>query len=171
MCRIIAKTTLIENPFNYDLDRVMVKNGVLNLVTETLTPSSPAYGFTRRLNVTYDPTADDTFIRNYLSDIVATDRDIALLTQIGAHAITQMQIKKLYICYNKSGNNGKSTFLSFIREFLGTNNVSSITLQDLEKDKFRVANIEGKLANIQPDLPKGTIVSDSTIKVLRVVIP
>lgn len=165
MCRIIAKTTLIENPFNYDLDRVLVKNGVLNLVTETLTPSSPAYGFTRRLNVTYDPTADDTFIRNYLSDIVATDRDIALLTQIGAHAITQMQIKKLYICYNKSGNNGKSTFLSFIREFLGTNNVSSITLQDLEKDKFRVANIEGKLANIQPDLPKGTIVSDSTIKV------
>lgn len=166
MCRIIAKTTLIENPFNYDLDKVMVKNGVLDLATGTLTPSSPAYGFTRRLNVTYDPTADNTFMRNYLGDIVATDRDIALLTQMGAQAITQMQIKKSYICYNKSGNNGKSTFLSFIREFLGSNNVSSITLQDLEKDKFRVGNLEGKLANIQPDLPKGTILDESTFKVV-----
>jgi len=165
MCRIIAKTTLIENPFNYDLDKVMVKNGVLDLATGTLMPSSPAYGFTRRLNVTYNPAVDDTFMRNYLNEIVATDRDIALLTQIGAHAITQMQFKKAYICYNKSGNNGKSTFLSFIREFIGPSNVSSITLQDLEKDKFRAANLEGKLANIQPDLPKGTIVDESTFKV------
>ena len=165
MYRINAKTTLIENPFNYVLDKVMVKNGVLDLATRTLMPSSPAYGFTRRLNVTYDPTVDDTFMRNYLNEIVATDRDIALLTQMGAQAITQMQIKKSYICYNKSGNNGKSTFLSFIREFLGSNNVSSITLQDLEKDKFRAANLEGKLANIQPDLPKGTIVDESTFKV------
>jgi len=164
MCRIIAKTTLNENPFNYDPDKVLVKNGVLDLVTWTLTPFSPAYGFTRRLNVTYDPAVDDTFMRNYLSDIVATDRDIALLTQMGAQAITQMQIKKSYVCFNKSGNNGKSTFLSFMRDFLGPGNVSSVTLQDLCKGGFRTANIEGKLANIQPDLPKGTIWDDSTFK-------
>jgi putative DNA primase/helicase len=166
MHRISSKTTLKECPFDHDQRTILVKNGVLDLETRALLPFSPAYGFTRNLNVTYDPDANSTPIRAYLNSLVATERDVALLLQMVAQAITQAQIKKSYICYNKSGNNGKSTYLNLVRDFLGPSKVSSLSLQDICKGGFRTANIEGKWANIYPDLPKETIWDDSTFKAI-----
>ena len=51
-----------------------------------------------------------------------------------------------------SGENGKSVCLGYIESLIGKNNVSNISLQDLSENKFMRANLDGKSANIFPDL-------------------
>jgi putative DNA primase/helicase len=50
------------------------------------------------------------------------------------------------------GQNGKSVFLSLLREFLGEHNVSQRALQDFSENNFAANVLEGKLANLHPDM-------------------
>ncbi len=67
-----------------------------------------------------------------------------------------------------SGSNGKSTYLRLIRDILGPQNVSSISLQDLcdENKRFIVAELYHKLANIYPDLPSHALKHTGRFKAL-----
>ena len=51
------------------------------------------------------------------------------------------------------GGNGKSTFLNAVIKFVGADNVSNVSLQQLASNRFAAANLVGKLANICADLP------------------
>jgi putative DNA primase/helicase len=51
-----------------------------------------------------------------------------------------------------SGDNGKSVFLKLLKMFLGSENVSHASLQELSDDRFAAADMYGKLANICADL-------------------
>jgi len=51
-----------------------------------------------------------------------------------------------------SGQNGKSVFLDVIKEMLGGENVTNITLADLTYDEFAPAELHQKLANISDDI-------------------
>ena len=49
------------------------------------------------------------------------------------------------------GSNGKSTLLDMVKEMLGEENISNLSLLDLEHS-FRPAELEHKLANIGDDI-------------------
>jgi len=63
-----------------------------------------------------------------------------------------------------SGANGKSTFLKLLQRCLGKDNYSSEALQDFSDNKFRMASLAGKLANICPDLAERTLNDSITLK-------
>ena len=67
-----------------------------------------------------------------------------------------------------SGSNGKSTYLKFLKDLLGRENVASVSLQDLadEGKRFAVAQLHHKLANIYADLPAKALKSTGRFKVL-----
>jgi len=67
--------------------------------------------------------------------------------------------------YGKGGN-GKSVFLNLFGKFLGIENIARESLQKLENDKYSVANLYGKLANICPDLPSNTLHTTDIFKQL-----
>jgi putative DNA primase/helicase len=62
------------------------------------------------------------------------------------------------------GGTGKSTFLTATGAFLGRRNIASLTLQKLEMDRFAVARLVGKLANICADLPSTHLETSSMFK-------
>jgi putative DNA primase/helicase len=64
------------------------------------------------------------------------------------------------------GGNGKGTLLDTIIALLGKENVSAVSLQDLAENRFRVAELHGKLANIFADLDNRALNSSSTFKTL-----
>ena len=64
------------------------------------------------------------------------------------------------------GANGKSTYLAGVTAFLGHSNVSAVSLHKLESDRFAMARLVGKLANICPDLPSTNLAETSTFKAL-----
>jgi putative DNA primase/helicase len=62
------------------------------------------------------------------------------------------------------GSNGKSTYLKVIKEILGSENVISISLQELCDNEFAFAYLYHKLANIYADLPKAPLKYTGTFK-------
>ena len=64
------------------------------------------------------------------------------------------------------GSNGKSTFLTLLRTFLGRGNYVSIPLQTLTTNRFIIGDLYGKLANLFPDLPKAPLINTGIFKAL-----
>jgi len=162
--RIRAKTTVQEYPFNIS-NLIPCQNGIYDIITGDLRPHNPVYGFTYTLNCNYNMNADTTDMVKYLNEIVKAD-DVVYLEQIGACCLLQEAYKKAYMIYNKTGDNGKSLFLSVLTSVFGDDNVSNVSLQDLCKTTFRAAELVGKIANISADLPATYIPDISLFKAL-----
>jgi putative DNA primase/helicase len=64
------------------------------------------------------------------------------------------------------GANGKSVFLNLLVTFLGRSNASAVSLHRLESNRFSVARLIGKLANICPDLPSEHLAGTSVFKAI-----
>jgi P4 family phage/plasmid primase-like protien len=145
-----------EYPFNIYPDAIPVRNGILKIDfttgTTTLVPFSPEYRFNYRLNVVYNANADGIPILKYL-DTLGTDTGILL--QIPAHALLSMLGRVYKKAYFLKGarNSGKSTYIDLIvRHLFGISVCSSISLQSLMYDRFRLAELEGKIVNAYADL-------------------
>jgi len=132
-------------------DYICLRNGVLNLKTGELKQHSPSYGFLNQIPVTYDPNAKCENIDAFLTEVAPKYKDT--LYDLLGYCLTsgnKMQRALLLIGY---GSNGKSTFLNLAKTFLGPQNISARGLQELTENRFAVADLFGKLANIYADLP------------------
>ena len=145
-----------EYPFNIYPDTIPLRNGILKIDfttgTTVLFPFSMEYRFNYRLNVVYDKDADGAPIKKYLESL-GTDTDILL--QIPAHALLGMTgrvYKKAYFLKG-SKNSGKSTYVDLVvRHLFGIGVCSSVSLQALLSDRFRLAELDGKIVNAYADL-------------------
>jgi len=64
------------------------------------------------------------------------------------------------------GSNGKSTYLALLKSILGSRNITSITLQEIESNRFAGAELFGKMANIYADLPNEMLRQSGKFKIL-----
>jgi putative DNA primase/helicase len=62
------------------------------------------------------------------------------------------------------GRNGKSTLLNLLEKFVGTDNVSKVPLQELDENRFKRAELFGKLVNLFADLDSRALKSSSYFK-------
>jgi putative DNA primase/helicase len=147
------------------LNLIPLQNGVLNLSMVQLIPYSPEHYFTSKLNVKYDPQADCPKIRKFLSEIVAAD-DVDLLVESAGYCLyRKYPIQKAFMLVG-DGANGKSTYSSLLHAFLDAENISSVSLQDLERNRFASSNLYRKLANIYADLPSVALRNPGLFKML-----
>jgi putative DNA primase/helicase len=159
-----------EYPFNIYPDAFPVRNGIIKINfstgTTTLLPFSANYRFNYRLNVVYDAAADGAMIKKYLDSLGS---DIDILLQIPAHAILSMLgrvYKKAYFLQGTK-NSGKSTYIDLlVRHLFGISVCSSVSLQALLYDKFRLAEIDGKIINAYADLSDQRLRDIGTFKAL-----
>ncbi|MEW6069546.1 MAG: phage/plasmid primase, P4 family, partial [Candidatus Thermoplasmatota archaeon] len=106
---------------------------------------------TVKLPIKYKPEADCPKIKKFLSEILAED-DIPIIQELFGYALLKdYHIQKAFMFVGE-GANGKSTLLALFKSFLGSKNVSSIALQDLETNRFASSALYDKLANIYADL-------------------
>ncbi len=173
--RIKKSTSVSEYPFNHCKGFIPVKNGILDIKSRELYDHSPVFGYTYCIPPSYSPKANPSVILAYLKSLTH-EENVDLLIQMLSQALIREPMKKAYLLYNKSGNNGKSVFLGFSTAFLGPENVSHLSMQDLCKGGFRIAEIDGKSANIYADLPSNdipdiglfkTLTGDDTITIER----
>lgn len=148
--------THLEHP-TYEEYVVNVKNGRLDLRTGTLTPHSPIYHDFARVNATYDPAISDSYLYKVLQKVFVNDDEVyRLFKQIVGYTLTRNAIYQTSFFLLGDGSNGKSTILDMIKNMLGKGNVSTLSLLDLES-KFKIAELENRLANIGDDIPNLTI--------------
>lgn len=166
--RIKDKTMKFRGfPFNKKAKYLVpVLNGVVvRRQLNKLLPQSPVWGFTYSLPIEYEPDAPTLPVRKFISEIISKENQ-ELLFQIPAQALLHNENYQQSYLLTGGGANGKSTYISLIRELIGSDNITSVSLQELEESKFKIAELQGKLMNLYADLPKTSMKTTGMFKIL-----
>ncbi len=153
---------LNANPFILN-----VRNGLYNVLDDVLSEHSPEYYSTIQLNVNYDASSDCPMFKEFLLDSMGGDREqVALLQEmLGYFLVPVNSAQKCFVIVGAAGA-GKSVLLRVLNELLlGKENVSNVSWQALN-ERFKTAELFGKLANIFADLPTKNIDDNGIFKAL-----
>ncbi len=147
------------------MNLVNVQNGLVDVEAAQLLQHSPEHLSSVQLPVAYDPEARCVEWENFVEEVFPMDA-YELAWQIIAWPMRpDVSLQKAILLLGEGGN-GKSTYLTGVTAFLGQANVSAVSLHKLESDRFSVARLVGKLANISPDLPSAHLEGTSVFKAL-----
>ena len=147
-------------------ERLVVANGILNLHTGELDNWTPLEYHRQKIDIRWNPDTDGGGeIEEFFNDIVE-GRDVDTLYRVIAHALYKEYVSEKAIMLVGGGQNGKSVFLSLVEQFLGQWNVSHRALQDFDDNDFAANALEGKLANIHPDMGDQAVTDMSMFKKL-----
>jgi P4 family phage/plasmid primase-like protien len=162
--RYIETATRVASPES-DLAHINLRNGRLQWSTGNLEPHSSVIFEVIQLPVMFDPNAVCPQFDCYLETTLAPEI-IPLVEEImGYCLIPDTRFEKAAMLVG-DGSNGKSVFLDTNTALQGKENVSAVALQDLEDNRFRVAELYGKLTNIFADLDERALNSSATFKAL-----
>jgi putative DNA primase/helicase len=164
--KIRAGTTIKRENFQEPLNKINLKNGVLDINTKELEPHDPKYNFLYKLNITYRPDQDCPVIKEFLHEVTANEDDSQCLQEYIGYTLLSGYPFRVFLVLYGTGSNGKSVFLYLIRTFLGEDNVSVVSLQQLQMDRFAPARLYGKKANVFADIPPLRMKSTDIIKSL-----
>ena len=164
--RVMIQSTFTDYPFNQSASVVAVKNGVVTREPyHKLLPKSPVWGMTYTLNVNWLPKdkVDQSKIYEFLQSLVEIE-DVKPLIQYPASALFNgKHCYKSHMLVGR-GANGKSTYLRFLTSFFGDQNISSLSLHEMCNEKFKRAELVGRIMNICGDLPKKPVKNSDEYK-------
>lgn len=146
---------------------INVRNGLYNVLEDTLTEHTPDYYSTVQLAVTYDKKADCPLFKKFLKESMGGDMDQVALIQemLGYFLIPVNSAQKCFVIVGVASA-GKSVLLRVLNDvLLGKQNVSNVSWQALN-EWFKTAELFGKLANIFADLPTKNIDDNGIFKAL-----
>lgn len=143
-----------------------VRNGVYDIQEKTFMNHTPELVFTTLINADYNPEATCKHIDSLFYMISENNDEIVQLLKemIGYTIYRENSLEKAFLLKGEAGS-GKSTLLNALASFLGEENITSLSLSQLD-GRFNTGLLEGKLANIGDDISYTTIKDTSTFKKL-----
>ena len=150
-----------NNPKNI----LALKNGLFDTTNMELDSFTPDKFIINSLPIKYDPNVKCPKFLKFLSE-VATPQDILSIQEFFGDCLQLTYRYQKVILLLGEGANGKSTLLKVLGAMLGKENVASIPLQNLDKNRFASSNLYGKLANIYSDLPDLALKQTGQFKML-----
>lgn len=144
------------------LDRINCLNGIVDL-DGNLEPHSPDFLSPIQIGAEFDPRAECPAIDKFFGEVLAADL-VELIYELVGYLVFPDQSLQMAMMFLGEGANGKSTLLNLITRLLGPQNVSSVALHRLDEDRFSVAELEGKLANVFADLDARALQASSMFK-------
>lgn len=161
--RILVQKDLRElnaNPFMINL-----KNGLYNVQEDILVEHTPDYFSTVQLNASYNANADCPRFKQYLKEVLDSDQIPLIQEMLGYFLVPVTRAQKCFVIVGEGGA-GKSQLLLVLNQvLLGSENVSNVSWQALN-ERFKTAELFGKLANIFADLPTKNIDDNGIFKAL-----
>lgn len=135
-----------------DANYIAFKNGIYNIVNDSIEPYTPDIIITNKIPHNYNPSAYSELADNTLNKIACNDSQVRALFEeyIGYNFYRRNELGKAFI-FTGDKSNGKSTFLDVMIHILGTENISVLDIKELS-DRFSTAMLFGKLANIGDDI-------------------
>ena len=163
---IVKTSTYIgREEFNQNHNLIHLKNGIFDIYEKKLNKFTPEIISTLQIPVIYNPETDCPNIKKFLYDVLLQD-DIPIIQELTGYCLLKDYRFQTAFMFIGEGANGKSTLINLTKDFLGKKNISSISIQDLEDNKFASAELNGKLANIYADITSSTLKQTSKFKIL-----
>lgn len=164
----LAYINLLVNEDNKLLNPKLIafENGIYDLESDEILNFDPEIMIRNKINYDYYDGAYDELCDKTLNKISCDDKEIRMLLEelIGYCFFTRNELGKAFILVGDKAN-GKSTFLSLLQALLGDNNISSLDLSELG-DRFKTAELFGKLANIGDDIGDEFVANPALFKKL-----
>lgn len=153
-----AKTT---NP-----NVIAFSNGLYNIKDGSFKDFTPEIVITNKIPWPYNPAAHSDLLDHTLNRLACDDAEVRALLEemVGYCLYRRNELGKAFILIGDKSN-GKSTFLHVVKNMLGDKNIASLDLKELG-DRFKTAELFGKLANIGDDIGDEFIANASVFKKL-----
>lgn len=162
----ISDMTFVETTeLNTKQNLINLQNGMYDWIEGKVLSHNPDYLSTIRIPVEYDsqatcPTVDYFFDSTLPKDCIPIAEEL-----FGYALIPYVRFEKAFM-FTGTGANGKSTFLTLLESFIGADNVSKVPLQDFDENRFKRAELFGKLVNLFADLDARALKSSSYFKTI-----
>lgn len=144
---------------------IAFKNGIYDMEKDTMIDFTPDIVITNKINYDFVPGAYHELCDKTLDKMVCHDEQIRKLLEesIGYGFYRRNELRKCFILTGEK-QNGKSTYLSML-ETLFSGNAVSLDLKELG-ERFKTAQLAGKLVNIGDDIGDEFIPNPSVFKKL-----
>ncbi len=148
----IKNLTLVdEKKLEVSKDLINLKNGIYSIVDKQLTEHSPKYFFTWQLPLNYVAGATCPAVMGALNTILSAD-DIKVIQEWFGYCLYRDYALKKSVIFVGEQNTGKTTLLSLFISFVGVENISGVSLEQLTSTTFALAHLRDKFINIYDDL-------------------
>ena len=153
-------------PQRPDMKYVNVSNGLVNVEDGEFIPHTSEKFVINKIDCAYNPDIYSEEVYSTIKSLACDDEHIItlLIQMLGYCLLGDCRFQKSFILLG-NGRNGKSMFLEMIRSWLGDENCSSLALEDLS-ERFRTAELVGKLVNIGDDSGNGLLENTAIFKKL-----
>ena len=158
---MIEENTKATNP-----NIIAFSNGLYNIRDGSFKEFTPDVVITNKIPWPYNPAAHDDLLDHTLNRLACDDPEVRALLEemVGYCMYRRNELGKAFILIGDKSN-GKSTFLHVVKNLLGDQNIASLDLKELG-DRFKTAELFGKLANIGDDIGDEFIANASVFKKL-----
>lgn len=149
-----------------DARYIAFKNCLYDIIDGQILDFSPEMILTNRIEYNYAQNAYNELADKTLDKLAVGDKCVRALLEeiIGYCFYRRSELRKSFILIGDKAN-GKSTYLDMIKTLLGDENTSALDIQELG-DRFKTAELVGKLANIGDDIGDEFIPNPSVFKKL-----
>lgn len=155
-----------ENTRAADANLIAFENGIYDLTDGGFSPFTPEVVITNKIPWKYAPGSYSEIADTTLNKIACHDPEIRAILEeaIGYCFYRRNELRKAFILTGGK-HNGKSTYLAMIQNLLGEQNIAALDLKELG-DRFKTAELFGKLANIGDDIADEFIANPAIFKKL-----
>lgn len=147
----IKRTLYHEEEMNPKKNLINLKNGMFDMETFKLIPHSHEYFSTIQIPIKYNSNAECPRFKQFLEEIFEGDKERKAVCQewAGYSLTTSTKAQKALILYG-NGENGKGVFIDTLSLLIGKENISNISLNELNKGFSRVC-LYNKIVNISSE--------------------
>lgn len=153
-----------ENTEQSSANYIAFKNGVYNIDTQEFSDFNPNIIITNKIGYNYNENAYCELTDKTLNKLACNDEKIRDLLEevIGYTFYRRNELRKAFILIGEKSN-GKSTYIDMVKTLLGDENTSALDLKELG-DRFKTAELFGKLANLGDDIGDEFVANTSVFK-------
>ena len=158
---LIEENVTATNP-----NMIAFSNGLYDLRDGSFRGFTPDGVITNKIPWPYNPAAYSELLDHTLDRLACDDPEVRALLEemVGYCLYRRNELGKAFILIGDKSN-GKSTFLHVVKNMLGDANIASLDLKELG-DRFKTAELFGKLANIGDDIGDEFIANASVFRKL-----
>lgn len=151
-------------PFENNPFLINFKNGIYNIETDEFNEHHPSYHQMIQIPHNYDEDAKCPKIDKFLGDLFDEPEKQFILEWIGYCFVKSYSVFQAILLLQGAGGNGKSTLITLITSLFGQENVSNVTLYDLENNRFAKSDLFMKCINTVADIGDDFYKSTAMIK-------
>lgn len=154
-----------ENVNKFPKHWIPFRNGYYDPVERCMMPHSPTYRCTNQIPHDYDPSAKLTgkAIDEWLEFIAPDENDREMLLEFIGYCMTTDTRQQKFLILIGVGGSGKSTLIKLLESIIGAENISNISLSELNQ-RFASFGLMNKLLNSCADLEITALEDTSLLK-------